>query len=168
MEARLIDVTPERGRADRRAFIELPYRLYRDDPLWVPPLRRDVAHMLDPHHPFHRHAEVELFLARDGGGRVVGRIAAIKNDAHTAQHHDGVGFFGFFESERNPEVAAALFATAAAWLAARGLTVMRGPASFSVPGYTFTPAKPAVVRGSGGGLRVYEGERPDCLPPRGN
>jgi GNAT superfamily N-acetyltransferase len=132
VEARLIDVTPERGRADRRAFIELPYRLYRDDPLWVPPLRRDVAHMLDPHHPFHRHAEVELFLARDGGGRVVGRIAAIKNDAHTAQHHDGVGFFGFFESERNPEVAAALFATAAAWLAARGLTVMRGPASFSV------------------------------------
>ena len=121
-----------RGRADLRAFIELPYRLYRDDPLWIPPLRRDVAHMLDKHHPFHQHAEVELFLARNDAGQVVGRIAAVKNDAHLAQHHDGAGFFGFFESERQPAVAAALFSTVSAWLAARGLGVMRGPASFSV------------------------------------
>jgi GNAT superfamily N-acetyltransferase len=132
MEAPLIEVSPVRSRADRRAFIELPFQLYRGDPLWVPPLRRDVADLLNPGHPFHRHGEVELFLARDERRRVVGRIAAVKNDAHLAQHHDGAGFFGFFETERDPAIAPALFDAAAAWLGKRGLAVMRGPASFSV------------------------------------
>jgi GNAT superfamily N-acetyltransferase len=131
-EGPLIDVSPVRGTADRRAFIELPYRLYKGDPLWVPPLRRDVADLLSPKHPFHRHAQTELFLARNAQGRVVGRISAVKNDAHLAQHQDGAGFFGFFEVERDPAIAPALFDAAAAWLAGRGLSVMRGPASFSV------------------------------------
>jgi GNAT superfamily N-acetyltransferase len=128
----MVDVAPVTGRSDRRAFIELPFRLYRGDPYWVPPLRRDVAHLLSPSHPFHQHAQVELFLARDAGGRIVGRIAAVKNDAHLAQHHDGAGFFGFFECQRDPQISAALFDAAARWLTARGLTVMRGPASFSL------------------------------------
>ncbi len=125
-------VSAARSDADRAAFIELPYRLYRGNAQWIPPLRRDVAHMLSPTHPFYQHAQAELFLARDGDGTVVGRVAAIKNDAHTAEHGDGVGFFGFFESERDPAVAAALFNAARAWLAARGLTVMRGPVSPSI------------------------------------
>ena len=49
-----------------------------------------------------------------------------------AQHHDGAGFFGFFETEPDPAIAPALFDAASAWLAKRGLAVMRGPASFSV------------------------------------
>jgi GNAT superfamily N-acetyltransferase len=98
----------------------------------VPPLRRDVADLLDQHHPFHAHATVELFLARDDDGTVVGRVAAVKNDAHLAQHKDGTGFFGFFEAVRQPNVTPVLLDTAAQWLAARGLTTMRGPASFSV------------------------------------
>jgi GNAT superfamily N-acetyltransferase len=73
-----------------------------------------------------------MFVARDANGAVVGRIAAIKNDAHNQQHHDKVGFFGFFESVRDPAVARALFDAAGAWLAARGLDVMRGPLSPSI------------------------------------
>ncbi len=110
----------------------MPYRLYRNDPVWVPPLRRDVADLLNLRHPFHQHAQVELFLARDDRGRIVGRIAAAKNDAHLAQHHDGAGFFGFFETERDPAIPPKMFDAAATWLRERGLTVMRGPASFSV------------------------------------
>ncbi|MFN2431864.1 MAG: N-acetyltransferase, partial [Gemmatimonadota bacterium] len=105
----MVEIAPVRTRSDRRAFIELPYRLYRHDPLWVPPLRSDVAELLDPRrHPFHRHAEVELFLARAPGGRVVGRVAAVKNDLHVEVHGEPVGFFGFFETEREPDVAGAL------------------------------------------------------------
>lgn len=88
--------------------------------------------MLDPHHPFYEHGRVELFLARNDQGRVTGRIAAVKNDAHLAQHHDGAGFFGFFESENSTEVSGALFDAAGSWLAEQGLTTMRGPASLSV------------------------------------
>lgn len=128
-----VRVAPVRTRADRRAFIDLPYRLHRADPLWVPPLRRDVDELLDPRrHPFYRHAEAELFVARDAAGRVVGRVAAIKNDLHVETHREPVGFFGFFECERDVAIAAPLFDAAAAWLAARGLEVMRGPASPSL------------------------------------
>ena len=128
----MADVIPVRSNSDRRAFIDLPFRLYRRDSYWVPPLRSDVTELLDPRrHPFYHHAEVQPFLARVGG-RVVGRIAAIKNDLHVAHHHEPVGFFGFFECERDPAVAAALFDAAGGWLAGRGLQVMRGPASPSL------------------------------------
>jgi GNAT superfamily N-acetyltransferase len=124
-----VEVRPVAGRGDRDAFIHLPWRIYESDPLWVPPLIRDVRTMLDPEkHPFHLHSEMELYLAhRDGVP--VGRIAAIHNRRHVDYHHEPVGFFGFFECEDDPEVAAALFEAAASWLRARGLEVMRGPTS---------------------------------------
>lgn len=129
----MIHVSPVRTRAERRAFVELPYRLYRDEPHWVPPLRRDIRELIDPHrHPFHEHATVELFLARDDRGRVVGRVAAVHNERYTAEHGDATGFFGLFECERSVEVARALLGAAGAWLAGRRLTRMLGPESFSL------------------------------------
>jgi len=128
-----VTVKPVRGRADRKEFIELPYRLYRDDPMWIPPLRSDIATLIDPKkHPFHHHAKVELFLARDGAGKVVGRIAAARNELHEQMHNEPVGFFGFFETARDQAIVDALLDAAGAWLAAQGLTTMRGPASFSL------------------------------------
>ncbi len=93
----------------------------------------DVARLLDRKaNPFYQHGDAGLFLA-ERGGELVGRIAAIRNDAHGAFHPDEthVGFFGFFECVDDQAVADALFAAAADWLRARGLTVMRGPASLS-------------------------------------
>lgn len=120
--------------ADLRKFIDFPYRHYRSDPLWVPPLRRDVATLVSrTDNPFFEHAEVAYLLAERPAGTIVGRIAAIRNDAHgRAQPEEAsVGFFGLFESVDDQAVADALFAAAGAWLRARGLTVMRGPTNFS-------------------------------------
>jgi GNAT superfamily N-acetyltransferase len=126
-----LEVAPVRGRRDLEAFIALPYELYRGDPRWVPPLRRDVRDLLSrTKNPFFEHAEAEYFLARRED-RVVGRIAAIHNRLHNEFHADRTGFFGFFETVNDPAVAAALLDAAEAWLAPRGLDVMRGPASFS-------------------------------------
>ena len=106
--------------------------MYREDPNWVPPLRRDVYELIDvQRHPFHKHAKVELFLAR-AGDRVVGRIAAIDNHLHKVHHPDNTGFFGMFETEPDPRISKALFAAAAGWLRKRGFDNMRGPASFSL------------------------------------
>ncbi len=124
-------VTPVRTRRDLKRFIDLPYRLFERDPVWVPPLRLDVAITLDrKKNPFFEHAEAEYFIARRDG-QVVGRIAAIENRLHNEFHHDRVGFFGWFECIDDQAVADALFSAAEAWLRARKLTVMRGPASFS-------------------------------------
>jgi GNAT superfamily N-acetyltransferase len=80
--------------------------------------------------PFFEHAQAEYFLAEQDG-TVVGRIGAIRNDAHGTFHpaEKHVGFFGFFECVDDQGVADALFAAAAGWLRGQGLTVMRGPAS---------------------------------------
>ena len=113
-------------------FIAFPYDHYRDDPLWVPQLRRDVHTLLSPaKNPFFQHAEAQYFLARVNG-RIVGRIGAIKNDAHNREHQDKVGFYGFFESIDNQSVANALWDTVGAWLRAKGFDTMRGPMSPSV------------------------------------
>lgn len=126
-----VTISPVRSSSDLRRFIALPYRLYADDPLWAPPLRRDVRTLLSRRkNPFFEHAEAEYFLARRGG-RVAGRIAAIANRLHNEFHGDRVGFFGFFETERDETVARALVEAAADWLRARGFDTLRGPASFS-------------------------------------
>jgi GNAT superfamily N-acetyltransferase len=121
--------------ADRRDladFVALPYELYRHDPCFAPPLRSDVRTLLDTRrNPFFRHAARELYLAR-AGGRVVGRIAAIHDRAHERVHGDGAGFFGFFETVPDPEVARALLDAAASFLRGRGCRLLRGPLSPSI------------------------------------
>ena len=124
-------VAPVETRADLRCFVDLPWSIYRDDPHWVPPLKRDVRAAFNPDkHPFHRHSEAQPYLARRGT-EVVGRICAIRNRNHERLHEEAVGFFGWFECVDDQEVAAALLDAAAGWLRERGLTAMRGPTSFS-------------------------------------
>lgn len=121
------------GPAEFNAFIELPYELYREDPYWVPPLRREQRKLLDRNkHPFYEHGDAELLLARDNQGTVVGRIAAIHNQLYLDIHHEPTGFFGFFESVNDPAVASALFDAARRWLAMRGLKTMQGPVQYSL------------------------------------
>lgn len=118
---------------DRRAFIELPWQIYRGDKNWVPPLIMERKAFLDPRqNPFFEHAEVAHFLAQDDARNDVGRIAAIVNRNHLETHHDNVGFFGLFESIDDQAVADRLFTAAAEFLRSRSMVVMRGPASLSV------------------------------------
>lgn len=126
-----LHVAPEAGRADRKAFLSFPYRLYEGDPVWVPPLRVAERDTFDRRkNPFFEHAEVEHFLARRGR-RVVGRIAAVDNRLHNETHDDRLGFFGFFDAEDDGEAVRALVDAARGWVAARGLARMRGPANYS-------------------------------------
>lgn len=127
-----IEVRPVRGRADLVLFIDLPWRIYRNDPNWVPPLKASVRELLDQEkHPFYgggQDAEIELFLAWDGR-EVVGRVAAVLNHAHNRYHGENIGFFGFFESVDRMEVAEGLMAAVEAWAAGRKLDAVRGPAN---------------------------------------
>lgn len=124
-------IEPVRTDRDRKAFIALPFRLYASDPYWVPPLIREIKERLDTRkHPFFNHGKAELFLARDNG-RVVGRIAAVVDEAHNRFHNEKTGAFGFVEFENDMEIAAALLGRAAAWCEERGMGRFRGPLSYS-------------------------------------
>jgi GNAT superfamily N-acetyltransferase len=110
-------------------FIKLPWKIYKDDPNWVPHLLMDRKKILDKKkNPFFEHAEAEYFLA-ELNGELAGRIAAIKNDLHLKYHNGNEGFFGFFECIDNQEVANALFDAARNWLKKKGISKMLGPAN---------------------------------------
>jgi hypothetical protein len=127
-----VTVDPVRTAADLDAFIRLPWRLYAGNPCWTPPLLRLQREALSPrHNPFYAHADVQLFLAREGA-RVVGRISAQVDHEHNRVHRERTGFFGFFECENSEAQAGALLATAEHWLRQRGMREIRGPASFSL------------------------------------
>jgi GNAT superfamily N-acetyltransferase len=128
-----------RTRRDLRRFIHLPWQIYQSDPAWVPPLVREQWKVLDRNrHPFHRHAEVEYFLAWRGS-RVAGRIAAILNPRYNEFHGERIGFFGFFESDEDPEAAAALLETAERWLSERGMDSIVGPMNFTTNDESHSP-----------------------------
>ena len=84
------------NKAQVKRFVELPYRLYKDSPQWVPPLLIDAYTYLNrKKHPFHEHSDVDFFLAvRDG--RDVGRIAAIENKPFNEYHKTKKADFYFF------------------------------------------------------------------------
>ncbi|WP_395662943.1 dATP pyrophosphohydrolase [Aestuariivirga sp.] len=127
-----ISVRPVSGKADLKAFLDLPFGLYRRDPHWVAPLYLERLEHLDPRkNPYFRHAEVALFLAFRGE-RPVGRITAQACRLRAERFADGTGQFGFLEAEDDPAVFAALFEAASSWLAARGLSRMQGPFNFSI------------------------------------
>jgi GNAT superfamily N-acetyltransferase len=129
-----VSVRPiERGnRRQLKTFIKFPWRIYRHDPNWVPPLILDQLQFLTPgKNPYLSHSTAQLFMAFRGD-EPVGRISAHENNQHVQVHKDGAGFFGFFECVDDQAVANALFDVASTWLGERGLQTMRGPVSFSV------------------------------------
>lgn len=124
-----VEIRPVRNGREKLKFIDLPYRLYRDDPHWIAPLRIAQKDILNTErHPFYKTSDAQMFLAyRDG--RVAGRIMAILNRAHNEFHGERAGFFGFFECENDYAVADKLFDSACEWLRSRGAEVIRGPVS---------------------------------------
>lgn len=111
----------------KKQFINFPYKLYKDEPNWVPPLRFDVRNNLDTKkNPLYDHTKIEMWLAFKDG-EVIGRIAGIINKAHNDFHKDKVGFFGFFECINNQQAANLLFDKAAEFCRANGMDTMRGP-----------------------------------------
>ena len=122
-----IEVVAVGNKKDLNEFVEFPFTIYRNDPLWVPPLRIAVKELMDrKKHPFYANAEAEFFLARRAG-KVVGRVAAILDRNHNKFHNEEAGFFGFFESVDEVEVARALLEQARAWVRQRGAKFLRGP-----------------------------------------
>lgn len=123
-------IRPIESSRDVKRFIDFTYTFYneKDYPYCVPPLRMDQTETLSrKKNPFFQHGEMQLFLAQDTAGQVIGRIAAIKNGSYLEKYQDGKGFFGFFECVERYDVAEALFTAAKDWLQAKGLVAMGGP-----------------------------------------
>ncbi len=151
-----IRIMPVSGSKALQDFIDLPYRLYADNPNWVPPLKNEVHELLTPgKNPWFEHGEAQLFVARRAG-QAVGRISAHIDHLACKQPAEqgmgpGTGFWGFFEAE-DQAIATALLDAAQTWLAARGTTKILGPVSFAMwdePGLLIEgfATKPTIMMG---------------------
>lgn len=124
------------NKADLNAFVDLPYRLYANDPNWVPPLKSEMLSMLNASkNPWFEHAAAQFFLAKRGN-RAVGRISAHLDKLALLQPLDqgmgpGTGNWGLFEAE-DEDTAATLIAAAEDWLRSKGMTRSLGPISLSI------------------------------------
>lgn len=129
-------ITPVVGKADLKAFVDLPWRIYANDPAWVAPLKAEVYGLLTPgKNPWHEHGEAQYFLARRGG-EVVGRISAhVDHLALTMPPEQGMGpgtgNWGLLEAT-DEAAAHALIAAAENWLRDKGMTRALGPLSISI------------------------------------
>jgi GNAT superfamily N-acetyltransferase len=127
-----VEVTPVSGGRELKAFVDVPFAVHANHPLWVPPLKIERRMFLSRRmNPFFSHGEAEYFLARRDG-RVVGRIGAHVNDAFNDYQHKNWGWFGWLEFEDDQEVLDALLDAAEGWLRSRGKERMVGPASFTM------------------------------------
>ena len=142
-----IEISEVISRRERNAFIKFPWRIYVNDPAWVPPLIIERKAFLDrKRHPFYRHGDAALFLARKNR-KIAGRIMASDDPNYNALHQSNVGCFGLFECIDNRDVAAALFERAEHWLRERGRTEIMGPIDYStnyicallIDGFQFPP-----------------------------
>jgi hypothetical protein len=122
-----LEILPVSRKREIDAFIKLPWKIYRGDPNWVPPLLMEQRGVLDTRkNPFFMHSEIQHYLARKGK-ELVGRISAIMDHHYNDFQKEKTGFFGFFESINSREVSRALFSQAEKWIRDQGMNRMLGP-----------------------------------------
>ena len=131
-----ISIRPVVTKADRKAFVDLPFRLYQDNPNWIPPLKDEAMGLITPgKNPFFEHAEAQLFLA-ELDGRVAGRISASIDKMWTPMPEAqgggaDMGNWGYLDAE-DKWSADRLIAEAEGWLKSKGVRRSVGPISMSI------------------------------------
>ena len=127
-----VDVREVGSAAEKRAFLRLPWQIYRDDSYWVPPLLKERREFINPaRHPFYRHGSAGLFLVRRSAVPV-GRILVSDDSRYNQTRGTNLGCFGMFDCLNDQEAVSALLDAAAGWLRARGRTHMMGPIDYSM------------------------------------
>jgi hypothetical protein len=128
---RSIAVRPVTSRREMGVFIETPWHIYEDDPLWVPPLRLERRLHFSRFNPFFKHGEWQAWVAYRGN-EPVGRISAQIDQLHRDRYGFDTGHFGLLEGIESAEVFAALTNTAEEWLVARDARQISGPFNLSI------------------------------------
>jgi hypothetical protein len=131
MRADDIKITHVKNKDELSRFIKFPWKVYKDNPYWVPPLISERKRFLNPRsNPFFSHAEVGLFLAYKNND-IMGRIAAVVDSQYIKYHKEHAGYFGLFECLPDYPVASALFQKVESWLKERGMKHILGPMNLS-------------------------------------
>jgi hypothetical protein len=126
-----VTVYPVTNRHDIKKFIDIPWHVYVNDPMWVPPLRLERRWHFSKSNPFFEHGEWQAWIAYRNM-QPVGRISAQIDQLHRQRYGEDTGHFGLLESVNDKEVFAALMKTAEKWLSERGTKHVSGPFNLSI------------------------------------
>lgn len=126
-----LEVVKVEGRRILNDFIRLPWSLYSDDPMWIPPLLLERRMHLSPKNPYFDHAKFQAWVIYRSG-KPVGRISAQIDRLHIDRHQDATGFFGMLEGENDSRTFQTLLSTAENWLRAQGMQNICGPFNLSI------------------------------------
>jgi hypothetical protein len=135
---KIIEFGPDNKKLTKEIY-RFQKTLYKNSSQWAPTLKMELLGskllgakgLLRADHPFHEHAEVKYFMAKDDDNNTLGTVAAVVNHQHNQYYDEKTGFFGFFECIEDYEIARKLLDAARNWLKEQGMSTMRGPASFS-------------------------------------
>ena len=126
-----IVVRPVMSFRDMGQFIDVPWHVYANDPMWVPPLRLERRFHFSRYNPYFKHGEWQAWVAYLNG-QPVGRISAQIDSLHQERYGADSGHFGLLECIDDSEVLRALLLHAEAWLAAREIRRISGPFNLSI------------------------------------
>ncbi|SFN88417.1 N-acetyltransferase [Nitrosospira briensis] len=126
-----ITVLPVTNRREMGAFIDLPWQIYADDPMWIPPLRLERRLHFSRFNPFFKHGEWQAWVAYRNN-QPVGRISAQIDQLHRERYGADTGHFGLFECIDDAAPSASLMRIAEEWLVARGTRRITGPFNLSI------------------------------------
>jgi len=117
---------------DKKEFLHLPVRLYRNSPMWIRPLDADVEGVFDSEkNKTYHHGECVRWILLNDAGETIGRVAAFINQKTVNKGNDqATGGMGFFECINDKQAAFLLFDQCKNWLTQRGMEAMDGPINF--------------------------------------
>lgn len=126
---RIIEVI---SRDEKKEFLLLPVKLYRNSPKWIRPLDKDIENVFDKEkNKTFRHGECIRWILVDSAGETIGRVAAFINEKTVKKGNDQpTGGMGFFECIHDQAAAFMLFDKCKTWLQERGMEAMDGPVNF--------------------------------------
>jgi len=115
----------------QKQFLKVPKILYRDDPIWIQPLDKDINSVFDKkQNKYFRHGEAIRWILKDDNGQLMGRVAAFINKKTLNANDQPTGGLGFFECINDKDASRILFNRAEQWLSVNGMEAMDGPINF--------------------------------------
>jgi GNAT superfamily N-acetyltransferase len=132
MNPEKFQIKPVTNAEETEMFLNVPIKVYQNDPNWVQPLRSSIAKQLSPENTFFQYGECQQFIAvSETSGEPLGRVVAAINKRLIERENQPIGLFGYFECVEDFEVAKGLLDKAAEWLQKRGIKTVRGPINLS-------------------------------------
>ncbi len=117
--------------SDYKKFVNFPFALYKNQPMWVPPIKDEEIKMLKAgENPSFEFSDAKFWFAIDND-KVVGRIGAIIQHTYNKERNEEMGRFTRFECIDSFDIAKELLLTAENWIKEQGMKGVYGPLGFN-------------------------------------